>query len=70
MQSIKRLKMENCNTILISVMHRKIEKSHTKIMNLKCLLQNGMVNLKYQMDHILYQIFRITLSILSRSTEH
>ena len=41
----------------------KILKSHTKIMNLKYHLQNGMKNLNYLMDHILYQIFKITLNI-------
>ena len=29
----------------------------------KYQLQLGMVNLNYQVDHILYQIFKITLSI-------
>ena len=41
----------------------KIEKSHVRIIDLKYQLQNGMENLNYLMDHILYQIFRIILSI-------
>ena len=32
--------------------------------NLKYQLQHGMINLNYQADHILYQIFKIILSIL------
>ena len=32
-------------------------------MNLRYLLQHGVMNLKYQMDHIQYQIFKIILSI-------
>ena len=31
--------------------------------NLKWLLQHGMMNFSYQMDHILCQIFKIILSI-------
>ena len=31
--------------------------------NLKYLLQHGVMNLNYQMDHIQYQIFKIILSI-------
>ena len=38
-------------------------KGHTKTKNLKYQLQHGTKNLNYLMDHILRQIFRITLSI-------
>ena len=38
-------------------------KAHTKIIKLKYQLQHGMMNLNYQTDHILYQIFKIILSI-------
>ena len=38
-------------------------KSHTKTINLKYQLQHEMKNLNYLMDHILYQIFNITLNI-------
>ena len=41
-------------------------KPDTIIINLKYQLQNGMINLNYLMDHILYQIFRIILSILKK----
>ena len=35
--------------------------------HLKYLLQHGVMNLNYQMDHIEYQIFKIILSIFLRS---
>ena len=41
-------------------------KPDTIIINLKYQLQNGMINLNYLMDHILYQIFRIILSIFKK----
>ena len=37
--------------------------------NLKHQLQHGMINLNYQMDHFLYQIFKTILSILLKSME-
>ena len=37
--------------------------THTITINLKNLHQHGMINLNYQMDHVLYQIFKIILSI-------
>ena len=41
---------------------KNIKNQITKI-NLKYLLQHGIMNLNYQMGHILYQIFKIILSI-------
>ena len=41
----------------------KNKKSHTKTINLKCVGQLGMKIFNYQIDHILYQTFKITLSI-------
>ena len=41
----------------------KIQKSHSKVINLKYQLQHGMENLNYLMDHILYEIFKIILKI-------
>ena len=41
----------------------KYKKSHTKIINSKYQLQNGMKSLNYLIDHILYQIFKIILNI-------
>ena len=38
-------------------------KAHTITTNLKYHLQHGMINLNYQMGHILYQIFKTILSV-------
>ena len=38
-------------------------KCHIRTINLKCQLHNEMKNLIYLMDHVLYQIFKIILSI-------
>ena len=38
-------------------------KAHIISINLKFQLQHDMINLNYQMDHILYQIFNIILII-------
>ena len=48
--------------ILAFTIHRKIQKSHTRIINLKYQLQHGTTSLNYLMDHILYQIFKIALN--------
>ena len=37
--------------------------THKITTNLKYQLQHEMINLNYQMDHILYEIFKIILSI-------
>ena len=42
---------------------RNIKSSYNKILDLKYLHQHGIMNLNYQMDQILYQIFKIILSI-------
>ena len=49
--------------ILIFNTHGKTWKAHTKKKNLKYKLKLGMIDLKYQVDYILYQIFKIILSI-------
>ena len=41
----------------------KPKKARIKKRNLKYHLQHGMINLNYQMGHILYQIFKIISSI-------
>ena len=51
------------NQNLAFTMHGKIQKSRTKIINLKYQLQQGMKNFNYLMSHILYQIFKIILNI-------
>ena len=43
--------------------HGKIFKTSCKNTNLKYQLQHGMKNLNYLIDHILYQILKITLNI-------
>ena len=43
--------------------NEKIQKSHSKVINLKYQLQHGMENLNYLMDHILYEIFKIIFDI-------
>ena len=47
--------------------HGKTSKAHIRKINLKYLLQHGVMNLNYQMDHIQYQIFRIILSIFLKN---
>ena len=42
---------------------RNIKSSYNKILDLKYLHQHEIMNLNYQMDRILYQIFKIILSI-------
>ena len=45
---------------------KKHKKGHMKTINLKYQLQHGMKNLNYLMIHILYQIFKIVLSIYQK----
>ena len=45
----------------------KMEKIHANMINLKNLLRNGMMNLNYLMDHILYQIFKIFFNIFKKA---
>ena len=42
---------------------KNIKKSYNNKTNLKYLLLHGTMSLNYQTDHILYQIFKIILSI-------
>ena len=49
--------------ILAYTIHEKMSKSRTKTINIKYQLQRGMKNLKYLMNDILYQMFKIILSI-------
>ena len=49
--------------------YEKILKSHTKTFCLKDLRQRKMINLNYLMHHILYQIYKINLSISSKKHE-
>ena len=47
----------------------KIYKSHTKIINLKYQLRQGMKNLNYLMGHILYQIFKTYFEYIIKKHE-
>ena len=58
---------KSIDQILVLTIHGKTEKAHTKIINLKYQLQHGMMNLNFQMDHIMYQIFKIILSIFEKN---
>ena len=44
-------------------------KNDTKILNLKNQLRRGIKNMSYLMDHILHQIFKITLNISLKKHE-
>ena len=55
--------------ILVFTIHGRIKKVHTTTVNLKYQLQHGMINLNYEMNHILYQIFKIILSIFHKKHE-
>ena len=55
---------ENSKTSEYHVLVLKLtDKLDLRIVNLKYLLQRGMKNLSYQMDHIQYQIFKIIMNI-------
>ena len=45
------------------------QKAHTTTINLKYQHQQGMVNLNFLMDRILYQIFKIILSLFKKNME-
>ena len=47
----------------------KCKRRHTKKKKLKFQLQRGMINLNCLTDRILYQIFKITLSIFKKHGE-
>ena len=55
--------------VLVFIRHGKTLKVHTITINLKHLHQHGMINLNYQMDRILYQIFKIILNIFLKNME-
>ena len=51
----------------LSTYYTKKNHSHIRIINLKYQLHHGIKNLNYLMYHILYQIFKIFLSISRKS---
>ena len=55
------------SNISIYNMRKNIKSSYNN--NLKYQLQHETINLNYQVDHILYQIFKIILSIFLKSNE-
>ena len=54
--------------ILAYIIHGKIQKSNTNLLNLKYQLRHGMKSLNYLMDHILYLIFKTILNISLKKT--
>ena len=60
------------NTLLYQILtftiNGQILKSYLKIMNLKHWLRHRIKSLNYQMDHILYQIFKTILILSSNET--
>ena len=69
---IKNLKRNDKHVALSNLafnMHKKYKNSHTKIINLKYRPQHEMKSLSHLMDHILYQIFKISLDILRKHGE-
>ena len=53
--------------ILACTTHGKYKKSHMRTINSKYQLQHVIKNLNYLTDHILYQIFKIILSIFKKN---
>ena len=53
--------------ILVFVIHGKIQKRHTKIINQKYQIHHGMKKLNYIKDHIMYWIFQIILNISEKT---
>ena len=61
---LRMVKEEYCSIKTQYLLHmEKPKKARIKKRNLKYHLQHGMINLNYQMGHILYQIFKIISSI-------
>ena len=50
--------------VLAFTIHGRNKKANTIRINLKYELEHGMINLNYQVDHILYQIFKTILRIV------
>ena len=50
-------------TLAFTIHGKILKKSYKIIINLKYQLRHGMKSLNYLMDHILYQIFKINISL-------
>ena len=53
--------------ILVFITHGKTKKAHAITINLKYQHQHGMINLNCLMDCMLYQIFKIILSLFKKN---
>ena len=53
--------------MLVFIINEKIYKKYTKATNLRYQPQHGIINLNYPIDHILYQLFKIVLSISTKN---
>ena len=53
--------------MLLLIINGKIYKKYTKATNLRYQPQHGIINLNYPIDHILYQLFKIVLSISTKN---
>ena len=49
--------------ILVFTVHEKTLKNRIKAIDLKFLLQHGMKNLNYLMNHVFYKIFKMIFNI-------
>ena len=56
--------------MLAFTIHGKIRKNHTKALNLQHQIRHGMKSLNYMKDHILYQILKTDLNILSKNIKN
>ena len=63
------INMLHHETLIFNTHGKYIKRSHNKN-KFKHLLQHGMMNLNNLMDHILYQKFKIVLSISSKTMKH
>ena len=61
-------KVTALSNLSVYYMWKNIKSSYNNN-NLKYLHKHGVINLNYQMDHILYQIFKIILSIFKKNME-
>ena len=61
--SLKRNQKYVAFQTLAFTIHVKIQKSHPEIINLKHQLRYGIKSFNCLMDHILYQIFKVTVNI-------
>ena len=56
--------------VFVFTIHGKIQKCHTQRINLKYQVWHKIKSLNYLMDPIQYKIFKIILSLLSKTMKH